>query len=184
MSTVLLTVGHGTASEEALTALLRDAGVRRLVDVRRYPGSRAHPHVSRDAMARWLPAAGIGYRGDERLGGRRRVPDDSPDRWWQVEAFRAYAAHMRTDEFLDAVANLETEMRAAPTAVMCSESLWWRCHRRMIADFLTLARGVTVCHLDHRGKLTEHKVAEGARLLPAGVLIYDDPSAGAAAHHR
>jgi uncharacterized protein (DUF488 family) len=173
MAAHLITVGHGTAPRDELAALLTGAGLTRLVDVRRYPGSRAHPHVGREALARWLPAAGIAYRGDERLGGRRRLPPGSPDTWWQVDAFRAYAAHMRTREFLDAVDDLLADVRAGPTAVMCSETLWWRCHRRLIADFLTVARGLRVCHLDHRGRRTEHRVAAGARLLSPDALVYD-----------
>jgi uncharacterized protein (DUF488 family) len=173
MEPCLITVGHGTATQTEFTRLLRDAGVTWLVDVRRYPGSRAHPHVTREALAQWLPAADIGYRWEERLGGRRRLPADSPDRWWQVAAFRAYAYHMRGPEFLDAISGLLAELRAARTAVMCSESLWWRCHRRLIADFTTLARDTKVRHLNHDGRLTEHPVAAGARLSPDGVLVYD-----------
>ena len=175
MPLTLITVGHGTASEEDLASLLTGAGLHLLVDVRRYPGSRAHPHAGRDALTRWLPETGIGYRWDERLGGRRRLPADSPDTWWQVDAFRAYAAHTRTAEFRDAVDDLIADMRAGPTAVMCSEALWWRCHRRLIADHLTAVRGCTVCHLDHRGRLTDHRMAAGARLPSPGELVYDGP---------
>jgi uncharacterized protein (DUF488 family) len=121
------------------------AGVNRLVDVRRYPGSRAYPHVSRDALTRWLPAAGVNYRWEERLGGRRRLPAESPDKWWRVGAFRAYANHMRSAEFLETISSLLAELQTVTTAMMCSESLWWRCHLRLIADFATLARGITTC---------------------------------------
>jgi uncharacterized protein (DUF488 family) len=119
--------------------------------------------------------AGIGYRWEERLGGRRRLPAESPDRWWRVDAFRAYAHHMRSAEFLEAISRLIADLGTTTTAVMCSESPWWRCHRRLIADFATLARGIAVCHLDHGGRLTEHPVAAGARLSGAGLLIYDVP---------
>jgi uncharacterized protein (DUF488 family) len=172
----LLTVGHGTAGRPELAELLQGVDLSRLVDVRRFPGSRAHPHVAAVALAEWLPASGIAYRGEQRLGGRRDSPPDSPDTWWQVTAFRGYAAHMRTPEFRDAIDDLLADADAGRTAVMCSESLWWRCHRRLIADFLTVARGVTVHHLDHRGKLTEHRVAEGARLQSPDALVYDAPS--------
>ena len=168
-----MTVGHGTADQAELTALLRGAGVARLVDVRRYPGSRAHPHVGREAMTAWLPAAGIAYRWDERLGGRRRLPEESPDLWWRVPSFRAYAGHMRTPEFADAVADLLTDLDAAPTAIMCSESVWWRCHRRLIADFVTSVPKRAVGHLQHDGRVTEHPVADGARLSADGLLYYD-----------
>src|SRR6185312_5261624 len=95
----LITLGHGRLDRDELGALLGSAGVDLLVDVRRYPGSRANPDVARDALAGWVPELGVGYRWEERLGGRRRVDGDSPDSWWQVEQFRAYAAHTRTAEF-------------------------------------------------------------------------------------
>jgi uncharacterized protein (DUF488 family) len=173
MGPSLLTVGHGTATQEELTELLRAAGVDELVDVRRYPGSRAHPHVSREALAKWLPSARIGYRWEERLGGRRRLPAESPDRWWRVDAFRAYAHHMRSAEFLDAVDDLLVAAATARTVVMCGESLWWRCHRRLIADFVTLARATPVHHLYHDGQLLDHPIAAGARRAAGGVLVYD-----------
>jgi uncharacterized protein (DUF488 family) len=173
MAPPLITVGHGTATQQELANLLTGAGVSRVIDVRRYPGSRAHPHVSSAALARWLPETGIAYRADVRLGGRRSSPRESPDTWWQVPAFRGYAAHMRTSEFLYGVEDLLVDVRTDVTAVMCSESLWWRCHRRLIADFVTLARGLTVCHLDHRGRLMEHQAAAGARLSSPDTLIYD-----------
>ena len=90
-----------------------------------------------------------------------------------MDAFRAYAQHMRSTEFLNAVDGLLTDLEAARTVVMCSESLWWRCHRRLIADFVTLARATPVCHLNHDGRLTTHPVAAGARRTPDGVLVYD-----------
>jgi len=174
MRASLLTIGHGTASRDQLLDLLAGAGVARIVDVRRFPGSRAHPHVRREALAEWLPAAGVGYRWEERLGGRRRLADGSPDVWWQVEAFRAYAGHMRTAEF---AAAMDQVLGESGVAVMCSESLWWRCHRRLIADFAVLARGAEVRHLAHDGRLTAHTVAAGARLREDGLLVYDRSAA-------
>jgi uncharacterized protein (DUF488 family) len=173
MTRALITVGHGAAEQAELTALLRGAGVARLVDVRRYPGSRAHPHVKREAMSDWLLDAGISYRWDERLGGRRRLPETAPDLWWQVASFRAYASHMRSPEFADAVTDLLDDLDTGITAIMCSESLWWRCHRRLIADFVTSVRGRPVVHLLHNSSLTEHSPAEGARLSTDGLLYYD-----------
>jgi uncharacterized protein (DUF488 family) len=169
----LLTVGHGTATEEELTGLLVDAGVQRLVDVRRYPGSRAHPHVRREALERSMPATGVLYRWDERLGGRRRGSAEPLDLWWQVAAFRAYAEHMRGDEFLAGIDDLVVDVRTAPTVIMCSESVWWRCHRRLISDHLVLIRGIAVCHLDHRGRLAKHRVAAGVRVSSSKELVYD-----------
>jgi uncharacterized protein (DUF488 family) len=173
MAGLLLTVGHGTASRTELTRLLRAAGVTRLVDVRRYPTSRAHPHVRREALAEWLPAEGIAYQWEERLGGRRRPPAESADPWWRVPVFRGYAHYMRTEDFLAAMAVLLAQPASTTTCVMCSESLWWRCHRRLIADFATLARATQVRHLNHNGGVTDHPVAAGARLSGEGLLFYD-----------
>lgn len=167
----LLTFGHGTASQDRIAELLRGAGVALLVDVRTVPGSRRNPHVARRELERWLPEHGIGYRWDKRLGGFRRAPADSPDVFWREEMFRGYAAHMRTPEFAAAVGELLGEER--DQAVMCSESVWWRCHRRLIADFVVLARGVPVHHLMHDGRLTPHTPSAGARLRGDGLIVYD-----------
>jgi uncharacterized protein (DUF488 family) len=171
---VLLTVGHGRLEEAAIGSLLRDASVELLVDVRRFPGSRANPAVSRDALADWLPEAGVGYRWEERLGGRRSLPrGDDEDPWWQVEAFRAYAAYSRTDEFGAAMDRLLEEVSAGRVAVMCSESVWWRCHRRIIADVAVVGHGLEVRHLMHDGRLTEHRPADGARVRSDGLVVWD-----------
>jgi uncharacterized protein (DUF488 family) len=170
----LLTVGHGRLDEDALGSLLRDASVGLLVDVRRFPGSRANPAVSRDALPRWLPERGIDYRWEEPLGGRRSSPPgESQDPWWKVDAFRAYAAHTRTPEFGEALQALLQEVADRRVAVMCSESVWWRCHRRVIADVVVVAHGVRVCHLMHDGRLTEHRPSEGARLRADGPVVWD-----------
>jgi len=171
---VLLTVGHGRLDEAALGSLLRGASVGLLVDVRRFPGSRANPAVGRDALAGWLPEAGVDYRWEERLGGRRLRPTgEDEDPWWQVDAFRAYAAHTRTDAFGAAMGELLPEVSARRVAVMCSESVWWRCHRRLIADVAVVAHQVDVRHLMHDGRLTEHRPAEGARLRSDGHVVWD-----------
>jgi uncharacterized protein (DUF488 family) len=170
---ILLTFGHGTASAEQMTGLLRDAGVSALVDVRTAPGSRRHPHVARAALERWLPEAGLGYRWDKRLGGFRRPEPDSPDVAWQVDMFRGYAGHMRTAGFLAAADQLLAQADAQVTVVMCAESLWWRCHRRMLADFVSAARGAEVRHLTHDGRLEEHVLSPGLRLRDGGLLVYD-----------
>jgi uncharacterized protein (DUF488 family) len=168
----LVTVGHGTLDAEAIAALLRGAGVDLVVDVRRFPGSRRHPHVSRDALAAWLPEAGVGYRWEPRLGGRRSQTGDSPDTWWRVAAFRAYAAYMRTEEFAAGMARLAEDVAARAPAVMCSETVWWRCHRRLVADHAALVEGWQVKHLGHDGTLRAHPVADGAR-LDDGRIFYD-----------
>jgi uncharacterized protein (DUF488 family) len=162
----LLTVGHGQSDRSALGRLLAGARVDLVVDVRRFPGSRTHPDLRREALAEWLPAEGIGYRWEERLGGRRRLPPGEPvaDDWWTVAQFAAYAAHTRTPEFRVALDEVLEEAAHATLAVMCSESVWWRCHRRLIADVVVLSRGVTVAHLMPGGRLSPHRPSEGAVL--------------------
>jgi uncharacterized protein (DUF488 family) len=160
----LLTVGHGPQDRLALGARLAAAGVTRLVDVRRFPASRTNPDVAREALEQWLRVFGIDYRWEERLGGRRHLPKGEPveDGWWTVAQFAAYAAHTRTPEFTAALDEVLVEAVTATTAVMCSESVWWRCHRRLIADVAVLGRGVPVTHLMPDGRLAAHRPSDGA----------------------
>lgn len=181
---MLVTVGHGTAGGDRLGDLLQQAEVGRLVDIRRFPGSRRDPTVGRDALAALLSQRGIGYRWEPRLGGRRRVRayrEPATDAWWRVEAFRAYAAHMRTDEFGEGMADLLADLQAdverasaGHTAVLCSETVWWRCHRRLVSDAAVLLHGHDVRHLGHDGRLTPHPPSPGARVTSEG-LVYDLP---------
>jgi uncharacterized protein (DUF488 family) len=168
----LLTVGHGPDDRVALAERLTGAAVGRLVDVRRFPGSRNNPDVRREELAQWLPAAGIGYRWEERLGGRRSLPPGEPvaDAWWTVAQFAAYAAHTRTPEFAAALDEVLAEAAAGTVAVMCSESVWWRCHRRLIADVAVLGRGVPVTHLMPDGRLRPHEPSAGAVLGDDGAV--------------
>lgn len=161
--TVLLTVGHGTASAAALDELLRAAGVRRVVDVRTAPGSRRHPHVARAALERRLPELGIAYRWDARLGGFQRPAPHSPHTALRHPSFRGYAGHMKTPAFQAALDELLADAAAGPTAAMCSESVWWRCHRRLIADAAALLHGAEVRHLMHDGRLGAHRPTDGVR---------------------
>lgn len=169
------TVGHGTLAAEDFVALLRAAGIAEIVDVRSFPGSRRNPQFGKEAMATWLPEAGIDYRWEPRLGGRRRkVTENSRHAAWRHEAFRSYADWMETDEFRAGLAELLASRRAdgAGTAVMCSESVWWRCHRRLISDHLVLVEGVPVLHLMHDGRLTPHPPLAEAR-VEEGDVVYD-----------
>jgi uncharacterized protein (DUF488 family) len=169
----LITFGHGTASAERIAELLRSGGVTMLIDVRTAPGSRRNPHVARSELERWLPRHGISYRWDKRLGGFRRPAPDSPDVAWQEAAFRGYAGHMRRPGFLAAIDEVLAQAAIRQLAVMCSETAWWRCHRRLIADFAEIARGVPVRHLMHDGRLDMHRRSPGARLRADGLLVYD-----------
>jgi uncharacterized protein (DUF488 family) len=182
----LLSVGHGTASEAELLDRLALGGVRRLVDIRTAPGSRRHPHLGRDALEQSLPAAGIGYRWDRRLGGFRKPAPDSPDVVWQNESFRGYAGHLRTDEARAGLVDLLADGATEPTAFLCSETVWWRCHRRLVADALVLLHGVPVSHLVP-GRVSPHRPTPGARVEGSGaaaVLVYDDVDSAVAAGAR
>ena len=170
--TLLLTVGHGTASQEELAALLDGAGVELVVDVRTAPGSRRHPHVARAELERWLPAAGVDYQWSPDLGGFRKPPPDSPDVAWREPMFRGYAAWMRGEPFRVALGQVLDEAGRRRTAVMCSEAVWWRCHRRLVADAVVLLHEVPVRHLMHDGRLVEHPPSTGARVVDGG-LVYD-----------
>ena len=175
MAVRLLTVGHGTAGADELVALLQGAGVRRLVDVRTAPGSRRNPQFRREEMATWLPEAGIAYRWERELGGWRKPDPDSVNHVLRHPAFRGYADYMRTPAFWAVLDRLLVEAAASPTAAMCSETLWWRCHRRLLSDAATLVRGATVEHLDHRGHLEPHRPTEGVR-RDGDLLVYDAPA--------
>ena len=168
----LLTVGHGTASQDEFSELLASAGVQALVDVRIAPGSHKFPHFGKDRLAEWLPAAGVAYRWEKRLGGFRKLPPDSPDTALRNDSFRAYAAYMRSPEFLDALAGLITQAADQPVVIMCSETVWWRCHRRLIADHALLLDGLDVLHLMPGGKLAPHQPTSGVRVA-GNELFYD-----------
>jgi uncharacterized protein (DUF488 family) len=175
---MLLTYGHGTESAERTVATLRGAGVSSLVDIRTAPGSRRNPQFARAAMEEWLPEAGIAYRWEKRLGGFCRPSAGNPDVAWHEDMFRGYAEHMRSADFRAAIEAVLAEAAAAEAGsrlltVMCSETLWWRCHRRLVADFVSVARGIEVRHLMHDGRVEAHRSSPGLRLRDDGLLVYD-----------
>jgi uncharacterized protein (DUF488 family) len=174
---VLVSIGHGADDRATLAARLGGAEVGSLVDVRRFPGSRSNPDVRREALEDWLPAAGIRYRWEPRLGGRRALPRGEPvgDGWWTVAQFAAYAAHTRTPEFAAALDDVLAEEADLVVAVMCSEYVWWRCHRRLIADVAVLGRGVPVEHLMPDGRRSPHRPSEGAVVDPDGTVRWPAP---------
>jgi uncharacterized protein (DUF488 family) len=163
----LYTVGHSTRSAEELLRILEEARIEVLVDVRRYPASRRNPQFNRGALAASLEGAGLRYLWlGESLGGRRRpiLPvERSPNRAWTVEAFRSYADGMQTPEFLGGAAELGALAAERTTAVLCAERVWWKCHRRLIADWFT-ARGWSVVHLIEPERSSEHRLTEWARV--------------------
>jgi uncharacterized protein (DUF488 family) len=166
------TVGHGNRAIGDLLALLGDAGIECLVDVRAYPASRRHPQFSREALERSLPAAGIRYAWEGKsLGGRRKAVADSRHIALRNPSFRAYADHMETEEFRDGLARLIELAGVSRTAIMCAERLPWECHRNLIADSLA-ARDVRVLHLMDRGENREHALNPAAR-REGERLVYD-----------
>ena len=168
------TIGHGTLPAEDFARLLHDADIELLVDVRSFPGSRHNPQFGREEMERWVPEAGIAYRWMRELGGRRRAVDDSKHVALRHVSFRAYADYMETPAFLAGVEELLRLAAGQHVAFMCSESVWWRCHRRLLADYLALVREVRVEHLMHDGRHTVHPPTQGVRLdAEAHRLVYD-----------
>jgi uncharacterized protein (DUF488 family) len=172
----LFTVGHSTRSPDELLALLRDAGVGAVADVRAFPSSRRFPHFDAGALASWLPAAGVRYVGVAALGGRRRPVSGSLNGGWREPAFQGYADYMSSAEFSSGLGALEELAGSVASAVMCAEAVWWRCHRRLIADALTV-RGWRVLHLGVGDSPALHELTPFAVLVD-GELRYP-PAQGA-----
>jgi uncharacterized protein (DUF488 family) len=171
MPPAVLTIGHSDHPLERFLALLAQHEIEALVDIRRFPGSRKHPHFNRDNLAVALPKAGMEYHWLESLGGRRhKQRDESPNRGLENEGFRNYADYMLTDEFRDGVKKLLEVARRKRTALLCAEGLFWRCHRRLVSDFL-VTNGVPVQHVMPAGELRAHKLTTGA-VIESGRLTY------------
>jgi uncharacterized protein (DUF488 family) len=167
----IFTVGHGTRTFDDFLAILREAGIATVADVRTHPGSRRHPQFGQATLSDALAGAAVGYVHLPGLGGRRKPGADSRHTALRVEAFRGYADHMASDEFAADLERLETAARDGPTAYLCAETLWWRCHRRMLSDLLAV-RGWEVIHLLGSGKREPHRPWDVARLEDGG-LVYD-----------
>jgi uncharacterized protein (DUF488 family) len=175
---VIYTVGHSTRSLETFLALLAEYHVRHLVDVRRYPASRRYPHFAGEPLTAALGGAGIAYRHDADLGGRRPARADSVNTAWRSASFRGYADYMETAAFEQALARLIADV-PQPVAIMCAEAVPWRCHRQLIADAL-VARGIPVRHILGAGEARDHRLSPHAQLLADGRIRYaaapDQPS--------
>ena len=175
MGEVVHTVGHGTRSADELVEVVQGGGVHTIVDVRRFPGSRRNPHLGREALMESLVARGVAYEWwGEELGGRRsRAARASRHVAWRNASFQAYADYMETETFTRAVDDLIARTAAGEhLAVMCAETLWWRCHRRLIADALT-GREIEVVHLLDATSAHTHSLHESARVEPDGTIVYD-----------
>ena len=165
------TLGHSTRTADAFMALLAAHGIGGVADVRRYPGSRRHPHFAREALAAALRAAGLRYDWLPALGGRRTPRPDSPHVAWREAGFRGYADYMETAEFAEGLSALLALAAERPTAIMCAEAVPWRCHRQLIADALVV-RGLTVLHVIDGGAPRPHVLSRLAR-LDGDRIVYD-----------
>ncbi len=169
------TIGHSNRSIEEFVHLLKINLIKAVADVRRFPGSRKYPQYGIESLAESLEQAGIIYRHFPKLGGRRTPRKDSHNDAWRNAAFRGYADYMETDDFEVGIRELRTFALDTRTAIMCAESLWWQCHRSLIADDLK-AEGYRVTHIISSSKTQEHPFTSAARLVN-GELTYS-----AAAH--
>lgn len=158
------TFGHSSRSIEEFVSALRSYGVTEVADVRRYPGSRRNPQFGADALPESLDEHGIGYRHFEALGGRRSSPEaDSPNDEWENDSFQAYADYALTDEFQTALDELVALAETDVPAIVCAEAVYWRCHRRIIADWL-LARGCDVVNIFEADHADEHELTRFAEV--------------------
>ena len=166
----LWTIGHSTRPIEEFLGLLAESRIEVIADVRSYPGSRRYPQYGREALAATLAAHAIGYHWLPLLGGRRKGSPDSPNGAWRNASFRAYADYMSTAEFAQGLVQLLEIANRTRTAIMCSESVWWRCHRSMIADALRVA-GIEVLHILDAKHIAVHPMTSPARIVD-GALTY------------
>lgn len=167
---VVWSIGHSTHPWDAFLALLGTNGITTLVDIRTVPKSRRHPHFHTDALSRELPPHGVEYVHLADLGGWRHAAPDSPNDGWRNASFRGYADYAMTEPFAAGLAALRAHADDGPTAMMCSEALWWRCHRRLVADRLVLG-GDEVRHIGSNGRTQTHEITSFATVRD-GQLVY------------
>lgn len=176
MPTPIWTIGHSTRSADEFVAVLEAHAIEVVADVRRFPGSRRHPQFGGAELAQTLAASGIGYAWLSRLGGRRSGPAGPEQEGWRNPSFRAYAAYTWTEEFAEGLDELLAIAGGARTTLMCSEVLWWRCHRALIADVLRFL-GVEVIHLAGEGPGTVHPYTSPARVKDGQLTYPAEPGA-------
>ena len=180
------TIGHSTREIDEIISLLQESRIKLIADVRMFPGSKRYPQFNRQPLAEMLGEHGIRYEHFLELGGRRKAKPDSSNTAWRNESFRGYADYMETQKFRDGIARLldlatgrvrptgGLANEAGPTAIMCAEAVWWRCHRSLISDYLK-ARGVEVIHILDVGKTEPHPYTSTARIVN-GELSYTNDS--------
>jgi uncharacterized protein (DUF488 family) len=176
----IYTIGHSTRTVAELVNLLRQAGVDLLVDVRSVPRSRTNPQFNTDALPQALAEAGVEYRHIRALGGLRHKPKGappSPNTLWRSDPFRNYADYALTEPFRAGLAELRGLAEQHVCAIMCAEAVWWRCHRRIVADYL-LAGDVAVAHIMAAGKIEPARLIPGAVPQPDGTILYSGEVTG------
>src|SRR5215475_2600079 len=165
------TIGHSTRAIDEFISLLNENEIKLLVDVRAFPGSKRYPQFNKDALAKSLNAHGVRYEHFPELGGKRKSKPDSRNTAWRNASFRGYADYMETEQFQKGIEGLlDVAVKAGPTAIMCAEAVWWRCHRSLIADYLK-ARGVEVLHVLGANKVEPHPYTSAAQ-IEDGTLSY------------
>jgi uncharacterized protein (DUF488 family) len=163
--TQIWTIGHSTRGINDFISALKANGIRLVADVRTLPGSKRYPQFNRETLADSLGKAGIRYEHLPELGGRRKPRKDSRNMAWRNASFRGYADYMETEEFqkgMERLLHLANE--AGPTAIMCAEAVWWRCHRALISDYLK-ARGIQVTHILDANKTEPHPFTSAASII-------------------
>lgn len=174
MTGPFFSVGHSNRSLEDFVRLLKDAGVEQVADIRTIPKSRVNPQFNGAALAATLPADGIGYDLIAELGGLRgkaRTVPAAVNGFWTNDSFHNYADYALSERFQAGLVRLIAEGRVRPTAMMCAEAVWWRCHRRIVSDYL-IARGETVLHIMAEGRLEPARLTPGARVREDGTVVY------------
>lgn len=169
---IVWTIGHSTRTIEEFIALLHSYNIQLLADIRSFPGSKRYPHFNKTSLETSLRKAGLGYIHFPGLGGRRKPRPGSTNTAWRNAAFKGYADYMETDEFKKAIEELEQVAQTQRTAYMCSEAVWWRCHRSLVSDYLKM-RGWKVYHITDIGKSHEHPYTSPARAVQ-GKLFYEE----------
>ena len=167
----LWTIGHSTRKIDHFISLVEENGIKLVVDVRSFPGSRRYPQFNKEALAQSLRERGIRYEHLPELGGRRKPKHTSRNTAWRNASFRGYADWMETEEFRKGIERLvDLTSRVGPAAIMCAEAVWWRCHRALISDYLKV-RGIEVIHIVDSNKTEPHPFTSAARIV-SGELNY------------
>ena len=165
------TIGHSTRGIDEFISLLKENEIKLLADVRAWPGSKRYPQFDKEVLAESLNAHGIRYEHFPELGGKRKAKRDSRNTAWRNASFRGYADYIETEQFQKGIERLlDVAAKAGPTAIMCAEAVWWRCHRSLIADYLKV-RGIEVMHILNAKKVERHPYTSAARIVN-GELSY------------